>query len=82
MITKETDWQGYNKAVIKSIDSDGMIVCDMHREVNGVVVKVADNIGFRPTDKIPFELTDEEIEEIKNPVTDANSTVEITPTGE
>ena len=82
MITKETDWQGYNKAVIKSIDSDGMIVCDMHREVDGVVVKVADNIGFRPTDKIPFELTDEEIEEIKNPVTDANPTVEITPTGE
>ena len=82
MIIKETDWQGYNKAVIKSIDSDGMIVCDMCKEVDGVVVKVTENIGFRPTDKIPFELTDEEIEEIKNPATDANSTVEITPTGE
>jgi len=48
---------------------------------NGAVIKQDSNISF-PADNMPFELTADEIEEIKNPATDANSTVEITPTGE
>jgi hypothetical protein len=68
---KEINWQGYNQAVVKSIDSDGMVICDVQEMVDDVVVRSDTNIGFRKSDNMPFELTDEEIEEINNPVIEA-----------
>jgi len=64
---KEINWQGYNQAVVKSIDSDGMVICDVQEMVDDVVVRSDTNIGFRKSDNMPFELTDEEIEDLTNP---------------
>jgi len=83
MIEKQIDWNGYNVAEIISVNEAGEPLCNLKQvnEEDGWIAKQDNNISF-PADNMPFELTADEIEEIKNPVTDANSAVEITPTGE
>ena len=82
MIEKQIDWDGYNIAEIISINDADEPLCNLKKVgENGAVIKQDSNISF-PADNMPFELTAEEIEEIKNPATDTNSAVEITPTGE
>jgi len=60
-LIKDIDWQNYNQVVIKSIDSNDMIICDIQQVVDGMVIKSDTNIGFRQTDKIPFKLTEMDI---------------------
>jgi len=60
-------WQGHNRAIVKSIDSDGLIVCDVQtvEEQSGeeVIVRSDSNIGFT-TENAPFELSQADIDEI------------------
>jgi len=66
-------------AEIKRFDFEQVIViCDL-LDADGNLL-ASDRYFF--LGKQPFELTDEEIEIAKNPITDANPAVEITPTGE
>ena len=70
MITKQIDFDGYNIAEIISINEADEPLCNLKQvDENGNIIRHDMNISF-PFDNIPFELTDEEIEEINNPKTE------------
>jgi len=68
-VKKEIDWDGYNEATVRQINTDGSILCDLrHVELEDeeeVVSKSDTNISF-PSDNCPFGLTQEEIDIIND----------------
>lgn len=65
MITKEINWDGYNLAHLKTIQADGSVLCDLEARQGDDILKTDTNISF-PSTNLPFELTQEEIEELSN----------------
>lgn len=65
MITKTIDWDGYNLAHVKAIPADGSVLCDLEARNGDDILKTDTNISF-PADNLPFELTQEEREELSN----------------
>ena len=71
MITKQIDFDGYNIAEIVSINEAGEPLCNLKQfDESGNIIRHDMNISF-PADNMPFELSEEEIEEINNPVIEA-----------
>lgn len=68
-IIKEIDFQGFNQAVIKSIDSDGMILCDLQQTTQEgddiTIEKQENNYGFPVGINKPFSLHIGEEEYVK-----------------
>jgi hypothetical protein len=68
---KQIDFDGYNVAKLKSIDSADTVLCDLEcRDESGVVTKRDTDISFN-AGNWPFELADEEIEAIRNNITNS-----------
>ena len=67
MIEKQINFDGYNVAEIISVNESGEPLCNLKQiDEGGSVIRRDMNISF-PADNMPFELTDEEIQEIQNP---------------
>ena len=67
MLEKKIDFDGYNVAEIISVNESGEPLCNLKQiDEGGSVIRRDMNISF-PFDNIPFELTDEEIEDLTNP---------------
>jgi len=67
MITKQIDFDGYNIAEIVSINEAGEPLCNLKQfDESGNIIRHDMNISF-PADNMPFELTDEDIEDLTNP---------------
>jgi len=63
-IIKAIDFDGYNRAECLSIYQNGDVLCNIWLEdEGGNILKWDRNISF-PADNLPFELSDEEIEEL------------------
>ena len=70
MITKQIDFDGYNIAEIVSINEAGEPLCNLKQfDESGNIIRHDSNISF-PVDNMPFELTEEDIDEINNPKTE------------
>lgn len=72
MIEKAINWDGYTKAIVKAVYSDGTYLCDLEGEG-----KADTNISFEPFEFLPFDpLTDEEILSLSAVITDnSNSAI-------
>lgn len=69
MIEKEINWDGYTKAIVKAVYSDGTCLCDLEGEG-----KSDTNISFEPFEFLPFEpLTDEEILSLNAVIADSSN---------
>jgi hypothetical protein len=70
MIEKKIDFDGYNIAEIISINKADEPLCNLKQvDENGNIIRHDSNISF-PVDNMPFELTEEDIDEINNPKTE------------
>lgn len=69
MLLKEIDFQGFNQAVVKSIDSDGMVLCDLQKvSQDGDDISIDQeekNYGFPAGTNKPFTLNTGEEEYLK-----------------
>lgn len=65
MITKEINFDGYNIAHVKEIQADGSVLCDLETRDGDDILKTDTNISF-PADNLPFELSDEELNKLKD----------------
>lgn len=68
-IIKEIEFQGFNQAVVKSIDSDGMVVCDLQNvtqnEDEVTINQSLNDYGFPLGVNRPFSLNTGEEEYLK-----------------
>jgi hypothetical protein len=63
---KDINFDGWNRAKIICINEDGTVLCDLYLMDGEKLLAFESGISFNP-DNLPFELSESEIEEIKNP---------------
>jgi hypothetical protein len=68
---KQINFDGYTVAIIKKLYPNGDCLCDLRSEVDGVITKADTDIIF--SEPHPFDLTEEDIEELNPPQTHATN---------
>jgi len=66
-MNKDINFDGWNRAKIICINEDGSVLCELFLMDGEKVLAFESGISFNP-DNLPFELSESEIDEIKNPI--------------